>query len=246
MRTQLAAKEAAAAELEKLADAAAQSAQQVAALRSELALKTQQLAEQQRLLAQYHDKVRRNAQSQCPQHLMAGSEPQGAMHARHLPLALDKSWSRETGDDSQLAVSLQQLAVLPPSCSAVSVELVCCRERLTESLGIGQGDMVEAIRAEVRGRAGGEGGGGRGPAAGARPPPRQHQPTRSSRRRSRRAPLPLHLLPSLWRQPHGTLVMLRACYFSWPCPQALCLLRAVQHFRFQGRNRPGSSGRFHP
>ena len=81
MKTQLAAKEAATAELEKLADAAAHLAQQVAALRSELALKTQQLAEQQRLLAQHCDKVRRNSQSQCPRHLCV-AQSRGAPPAR--------------------------------------------------------------------------------------------------------------------------------------------------------------------
>ena len=87
MKTQLAAKEAATAELEKLADAAAQSAQQVAALRSELALKTQQLAEQQRLLAQHHDKVRRNAQTHCPQHLCLGQ----SCESHHLKLLQDRA-----------------------------------------------------------------------------------------------------------------------------------------------------------
>lgn len=58
LKTQLAAKGAALAELEALADGAFQSAEQAAALRSELARRTHQLADQAQALLALRDKVR--------------------------------------------------------------------------------------------------------------------------------------------------------------------------------------------
>ncbi len=57
LKMQLAAKEAALAQLEMLAITAAESAEQSSALRTELARKTHQLADQAHQLAQLHDKV---------------------------------------------------------------------------------------------------------------------------------------------------------------------------------------------
>ena len=59
LKMQLAAKEAALAQLEMLAITAAESAEQLSALRTELARKTHQLADQAHQLAQLHDKVSR-------------------------------------------------------------------------------------------------------------------------------------------------------------------------------------------
>ncbi len=57
LKIQLAAKEAALAELAALGDAALQSAGQVSTLRSELARRTHQLAEQAHVLTQLQDQV---------------------------------------------------------------------------------------------------------------------------------------------------------------------------------------------
>ena len=57
LKMQLAAKEAALAQLEMLAVTAAESAEQLSALRTELARKTHQLADQAHQLAHLHDKV---------------------------------------------------------------------------------------------------------------------------------------------------------------------------------------------
>ena len=57
LKIQLAAKEAALAELAALGDVASQSAEQVSSLRSELARRTHQLAEQAHALNQLRDQV---------------------------------------------------------------------------------------------------------------------------------------------------------------------------------------------
>ena len=57
LKIQLAAKEAALAELAALGDVASQSAEQVSSLRSELARRTHQLAEQAHALTQLQDQV---------------------------------------------------------------------------------------------------------------------------------------------------------------------------------------------
>ena len=57
LKMQLAAKEAALAQLEMLAITAAESAEQSSALRTDLARKTHQLADQSHQLAHLHDKV---------------------------------------------------------------------------------------------------------------------------------------------------------------------------------------------
>ena len=65
MKMQLAAKGAALAQLEGLADTAAESAEQLSALRTELARKARELADQAHTLSHLHDKV---SGSRDPQH----------------------------------------------------------------------------------------------------------------------------------------------------------------------------------